>query len=172
MGGSGGVVFGSLRILIPILIVIFILILVLTFVLLITIVILILILIVIFIHIISISVIVCAVLIVVSRFRVSCQCFGCGFFVSSFVVIIDCCNVVSIFLFVVGGFVQSSLLFPGSESAVNVLAVVFLSPPLSISSTVVTSSVSSSSLSKVTFPSPLAMATVGDAALLHFFLSF
>jgi hypothetical protein len=81
MGGSGGVVFGSWRILIPILILILvvILILILILVLLVPIVILILIVIAIVILIISISVVVRAVFVVVSRFGVSCQCFGGGF---------------------------------------------------------------------------------------------
>jgi hypothetical protein len=150
MGGSGGVVFGSWRILIPILIIILIVILILVIVLLIPIVILILILIIIVILIISISVVVFAALVVVSRFGVSCQCFGGGFLVSNFVDIIDCGNVISIFFFIVGGspppfamatvgFVPYSLLFPGSESAVNVLAVGLLSPLSSMSSTVATS---------------------------------
>jgi hypothetical protein len=105
MGGSGGVVFGSWRILIPILILILvvILILILILVLLVPIVILILIVIAIVILIISISVVVRAVFVVVSRFGVSCQCFGRGFFVSTLVDGIDCCNVFSIFFFVVGG---------------------------------------------------------------------
>jgi hypothetical protein len=66
-------------------------------------------------------------------------------------------------------FVPSSLLFPGLESAVNVLAVGFLSRPSSMSSTVATSSVSSSSLS---YPPPLHGNSSGCSFVAFFLLFF